>query len=192
MTYNLWLREFLPPRDTGACLPGDMILLSLLLYPVAVSVVTLLVRLGSWLDLSLLHSCHLWGQVLPTCLFLFVSQLCNPLPPLSRYTVSGLRSTEMSVVMKVSLVCQSFISTGIQMMGLWTVPTVLQSALIQKKRKPGRLCVLIQKSTGVREQEGPLGYYSLPLASRRADHERESPGSPARPVGSSLKSDLEP
>lgn len=34
VTYNLWLRPFLPPGDSGACLPRDMLLLSLFLSPV--------------------------------------------------------------------------------------------------------------------------------------------------------------
>lgn len=37
VTYDLWLKEFLPPGDSGASLPGDMILLSLLLCPVGYS-----------------------------------------------------------------------------------------------------------------------------------------------------------
>lgn len=35
-------------------------------------------------------------------------------------------------------------------------------------------------NTGVREQEGPLGSHSLPLAARRAGYERKALGSPTR------------
>lgn len=131
VTYNLCLRVFLPPGDSGTSLPEDMILLSLLLFPVGYLCGNSLVPLGCLVaqvpgsDLSCFSSLYLHSA---TVRVKFSPHSSVPLA-LSSETLyqrarhcAGPEKHRSESGYEVSLACQSFIPTEVQMIGPWHCP----------------------------------------------------------------------